>query len=47
MRNPQAAYRAGRRESGIYQANRILERIRAIYNKGIEWAGMVGIQRWV
>ncbi len=24
-------------QSGIYQANRILERIRAIYNKGIEW----------
>lgn len=24
-------------KSGIYQANRILERIRAIYNKGIEW----------
>lgn len=24
-------------ENGIYQANRILERIRAIYNKGIEW----------
>jgi len=24
-------------ESGIYQANRLLERIRAIYNKAIEW----------
>ena len=24
-------------ENGLYQANRILERIRAIYNKGIEW----------
>ena len=24
-------------ESGIYQANRVLERIRAIYNKAIEW----------
>ena len=24
-------------ESGIYQANRMLERIRAIYNKAIEW----------
>lgn len=24
-------------ESGIYQANRILERVRAIYNKAIEW----------
>ncbi len=25
------------KESGIYQANRILERIRSIFNKGIEW----------
>jgi len=24
-------------ENGLYQANRMLERIRAIYNKGIEW----------
>jgi integrase len=24
-------------ESGIYQANRLLERVRAIYNKAIEW----------
>ena len=26
-----------RSENGLYQANRILERIRAIYNKAIEW----------
>jgi integrase len=26
-----------REENGLYQANRILERIRAIYNKNIEW----------
>lgn len=25
------------RENGIYQANRIVERIRAIFNKGIDW----------
>ncbi len=25
------------RENGLYQANRLLERIRAIYNKAIEW----------
>lgn len=29
------------RENGLYQANRILERIRSIYNKAIEW-GWVG-----
>lgn len=26
-----------RRNNGLYQANRILERVRGIYNKGIEW----------
>lgn len=31
-----------RNNNGLYQANRILERIRAIYNKAIEW-GWVGI----
>jgi integrase len=31
-----------RDENGLYQANRILERIRAIYNKAIEW-GYKGI----
>ena len=30
------------RENGLYQANRLLERIRAIYNKAIEW-GYEGI----
>ena len=25
------------KENGLYQANRLLERIRAIYNKGISW----------
>jgi integrase len=31
-----------REENGLYQANRLLERIRAIYNKNIEW-GWSGI----
>ncbi|MBX9785741.1 MAG: tyrosine-type recombinase/integrase [Alphaproteobacteria bacterium] len=31
-----------RQENGLYQANRLLDRIKAIYNKGIEW-GWEGI----
>src|SRR5690606_21180783 len=26
-----------RKENGLYQANRILERVRALYNKALEW----------
>jgi integrase len=33
----QALHEKIRDESGLYQANRLLERVRAIYNKAIEW----------
>jgi len=33
----QAVHERVRKENGLYQANRLLERVRAIFNKAIEW----------
>lgn len=38
----QALHEKIKRENGLYQANRLLERIKAIYNKALEW-GWEGI----